>query len=400
MSLLTIDEPAVPVRHPLWSARHALWALGFRPFYLLAAAFAALAIPLWVAVNLGWGPAWPSLGLGWHMHEMVFGFGLAVIIGFLFTAGGNWTGLPTPKGYHLAALAALWLAGRIALVAFPGAVAALIDLAFLPLAAWPLYSVLKRSGNKRNMFLVGLLGLLTLANALFHAASLGWLALSPVTPVHGAILIISMIEAVIGGRVIPMFTTNGVPGVKPVVVAKRDKIVIGLSALAGLAWVSGVPAIVAAPLAIAAGCATMLRVAGWKGHKTLHVALVWILHVSYAWIGIGFMLLGLAAVGLVTSSAAFHALGVGAMAGLIVGMMTRTTRGHTGRVMKAGRSEPWMYWLIQLAALLRVVAALTGGTPRNAALLVSGLCWSLSLLLFLVVYTPYLWRARIDGKEG
>ena len=400
MSLLTIEEPVAPDHQPLWSATHPVWALGFRPFYLLAALLAVLAVPLWLASYLGWFTGMARVTLAWHMHEMVFGMAIAVVVGFLFTAARNWTGLPTPKGRHLAALALVWLAGRVAMLCAPAAVAAPVDLLFLPLAAWPLYRVLRDSGNKRNMFLVGLLGLLTLANALFHAALLGWLAISPVTPVHAAILVIVIIESVIGGRVIPMFTTNGAPGVKPVVRPRHDRIALALVATAALAWVFGAPAPLRAALCLLAACAIMLRLAGWQSHRTLHVPLLWILHLSYAWIPLGFILLGLAALGLVAASTAFHALAVGSMAGLIIGMMTRTTLGHTGRVLKAGRAEPVMFVLIQAGAVARVLAAFAPGAWRDAALLISMLCWCAAFALYLAVYAPYLLKARIDGKEG
>lgn len=399
MSLLTIEEPAAPVHQAPWSAQHPVWALGFRPFYILTAAFAALAVPLWLAQYFGW-VTWSHGGLGWHAHEMVYGMAIAVIVGFLFTAGRNWTNLWTPRGTHLAALAGLWLAGRIFMLAAPPLAAAVVDLLFLPLAAWPLYKVLKQSGNKRNLFLVFLLGLLTLANATFHAATLGWIAVSPLSPVHAAILVIVVIEAVIGGRVIPMFTTNGAPGSKPVVRPRYDKVALGLTVAASVAYLLPLPGPIAAALMMAAACAMLLRLVGWQPQRTLHVPLLWILHVGYAWIALGFGLLSLAALGIGTASAGFHALAVGSMAGLVVGMMTRTTLGHTGRMLKTGRYEPVMYLLIQAGAVLRLFAQFAPGSWRNAALLVSGVCWSLSFVLFLLVYAPYLWRARIDGREG
>lgn len=398
MSLLTIDEPAVPVHRPLWSATHPVWALGFRPFYILAAALSVLAVPLWLAQYMGWFKGLANISVGWHMHEMVFGFAIAVIVGFLFTAARNWTGLPTPRGRHLAALALVWLAGRAAMLLAPPLLAALVDLLFLPLAAWPLLRVIRQSGNTRNMFLVVLLGLLTLANAAYHAAAMGALAVSIMTPVHAAILVIVLIESVIGGRVIPMFTTNGAPGVKPVVRPRHDQIALALVASSGIAWVAGAPGPLSAALCMLAACAVMLRLAGWQSHRTLHVPLLWILHLSYAWIPLGFVLLGLAALGIGAASTAFHALAVGSMGGLIIGMMTRTTLGHTGRMLKAGRCEPAMFVLIQVGALARVLAAFVPW--RDAALLLSGAAWCVAFALYLAVYAPYLMKARIDGKEG
>ncbi|HYD95815.1 MAG TPA: NnrS family protein [Noviherbaspirillum sp.] len=398
MTLLRIDEPQQAADNNTSFSHHPLFRLGFRPFYLLAAAFAAVSVPVWVARYYGMASFLTHVDLNWHMHEMTFGFALAVIIGFLFTAGRNWTGLWTPRRGHLAALAGLWLAGRIAMLAAPAWLAAIVDLLFLPLAAWPIYRVLQRTGNKRNMFLVGLLGLLTLVNACFHAAVLGLISASSVTPIHAAVLIIVMIESVIGGRVIPGFTANAVPGVKPVTDARQDKISLTLTALAALAWLAQLPAPFVASLAIAAACAQTMRLAGWKSHVTVRNPMLWILHLSYAWIPVGFFLLGLAAIDVVAATSAFHALAIGSMAGLIIGMITRTALGHTGRQLKAGRSEFAMYLLVQCGVLARLLAA--AGVMRTPMLLAAAACWSAAFLLYVAVYAPYLMAPRVDGREG
>lgn len=403
MAIISISEPSLPPAAKAaspWRPGHAFWQLGFRPFYLLAAIFAAISVPLWLASYFGLLQGGLQVGLGWHMHEMVFGFAVAVVVGFLFTAGRNWTGLDTPRGAHLMALAALWLAGRIALYAAPGVTAAVIDWLFLPLAAWPLFLVLHRSGNHRNLFLVVLLALLALANGLYHAASLGAVALSPATPVQAAILIIVVIESVLGARVIPMFTRNGAPGSTPVSNPKRALVAVGLMAAAGISWLLGAPGVVTAPLALCAGGVSLANLLAWQPQRTLRVPLLWILHLSYAWIGIGFVLLALASLHIVTTSAAFHALTVGSMAGLIIGMTTRTTLGHTGRPLKAGRMEACMYWLVQLGAVARLLAAIGPSSLVLPALVAAGVMWSLAFVLYALTYAPYLWRPRVDGKEG
>lgn len=400
MTLLTIDEPTPPARHPIWSASHAFWALGFRPFYVLAAALAVAAVPAWLGRYLGWTSALPNITLGWHMHEMVFGFAAAVVVGFLFTAGRAWTGLWTPRGLHLAALSLLWLGGRAAMLAGPAWLGALLDGLFLPAAAWSMFRVLQRAGNKRNMFLAGLLLLLATANLLYHAAAMELLPVSIVTPIHAGILLIVVIEAVIGGRVIPMFTDNAAPGPKSVVRPRADQVALALLAAASLAWIAGAPGLLTAALCICAACGLALRLYRWKPLRSAANPLLWVLHLSYGWIPLGLVLLGLAAAGYGAASTAFHALAVGSMAGLIVGMITRTTLGHTGRRLQAGRAETAMYALIQAGALIRVLAGPAPASWRTALLLASGLCWTLSFAVYLAVYTPYLWRARIDGKEG
>ncbi|RZI42742.1 NnrS family protein [Herbaspirillum sp. HC18] len=398
MSLIRIEEPQPPAETQASFSLHPVFRLGFRPFYLLAAAFAAVSIPVWVLRYFGMADFLPRVDLNWHMHEMAFGFAIAVIIGFLFTAGRNWTGLWTPRRGHLAALAGLWLAGRLAMLLAPAWLAAIVDLLFIPCAAYPIYRVLQRAGNKRNMFLVGLLALLTTVNAVFHASVLGLIQVSSIAPIHAAILIIVMIESVIGGRVIPGFTANAVPGVKPVTDARQDHISVALTALAAIAWIAHFPAPLAAALAVAAACAQLMRLAGWKPYATLGNPLLWILHLSYAWISVGLFLMGLAAIGLATTSAAFHALTIGSMAGLIIGMITRTALGHTGRQLKAGRSEFVMYVLVQFGVIARVLAAV--GVMRSQMLVVAAVCWSAAFLLYVAVYAPYLISPRVDGREG
>jgi uncharacterized protein involved in response to NO len=321
-------------------------------------------------------------------------------VGFLYTAGRNWTGLWTPRGAQLGAIVALWIVGRAAMFAAPPPVAAAVDIAFLPVAAWPLYRVLKQSNNKRNMFLVVLLGLLALANAVFHASVLGWLDVAPTRPVYAAIIVVVVIEAAIGGRVIPMFTSNAVPGVKTVSSARTDKLALGLTAAAGLAWALALPAVLTALLALGAAAAQAVRLAGWKPLSTLRNPLLWILHVSYAWIPFGFLLLACAQFGVLPQSAAIHVLGLGALGGLILGMITRTALGHTGRALAAGPKETAMYVLVQLAVLLRLVAALAPDSARNVSLVGAAVCWTAAFTLYAVVYGPYLCRPRVDGREG
>ena len=398
MSLLRIEDPAASqARGPLHD--HPFLALGFRPFYLLGAAFAGIAVPAWTASTLGW-VASARLNLLWHMHEMLFGFVIAIVIGFLYTAGRNWTGLWTPRGGHLAALAVLWIAGRVAMVALPVPLAAAVDLAFLPLATLPLYRVIRRAGNARNLVMVVLLAVLALANAAFHASVLGWLALSPMQPLYAAIVAVIVIESVLGGRVIPNFTANAVRGVRTVSYPRLEKASLVLTAATGLVWAVLPLSLPLGLLALATAVVQAARMAGWKPLCTLGNPLLWILHLSYAWIPAGFGVLALACFGLAPHSAAVHLLAVGAMGGLIIGMITRTTLGHTGRMLKAGKAETAMYLLLQAGVLARLAAALGDAGLREWGLVLATACWSLAFALFCVVYGPYLVRPRVDGREG
>ncbi|MFD2273274.1 NnrS family protein [Undibacterium arcticum] len=319
--------------------------------------------------------------------------------------------MPTPHGRHLAALCALWIAGRVAMLMADPVVAAAIDLAFIPCAAWPLWGVLRQAGNRRNLLLIVFLALLSVVNGLFHAANLGWIAVSPTLAIQTAILIVVMVETVIGGRVIPVFTKkNTVSGSQPAMRPQLDRVALdrvaldrvalALVALTAIAWLCRFPGDVIAIVAVLAAGAQSLRLASWTPQRSWRHPLLWILHLSYAWIPLGLVLIALTALHIVPESSAFHALAIGAMAGLIIGMLTRTALGHTGRPLQAGRREVAMYVLIQIGAVARLCANITSLDIRASALLAATLCWTCAFLLYLLVYGPYLLHARIDGKEG
>ena len=380
--------------------------LGFRPFYLAAAAFAALAVPWWVAHLLG-GVALPAstAPLLWHAHEMLFGFAAAVIVGFLLTAGKAWTGQPTPRGAALGALVLLWLAARAAALGVFGSyplLAAALDLALLPIVAAVLARVLLRARNRRNLPLVGLLLALTAANAAFHASVLGWLALDPLRPLHAALAIIVMIECVMAGRVVPAFTESATPGLKlqgPVHLPTATLVATG----AGLAAWALLPAgalatFFTAKLLVLAALLHLALQWHWKPLATRARPILWVLHLAYAWIPVGFLLLAVAALGWLPASAGIHALAVGATGGLVIGMLTRTARGHTGRPLQVGRIEVLAYVLVALAAVLRVAGPMV--LPPAWAWSAAAAAWSAAFALYLWVFTPWLTRTRIDGKDG
>lgn len=379
----------------------ALFALGFRPLYLLAALFAALGVPLWIAQFAGLlpGPAWLPAML-WHGHEMVYGFAIAVIAGFLFTAGQNWTGLPTPKGWKLAAICLLWVAARIANYTAPPLVAMVLDAAFLLSVMVPLGSVLWRSGNTRNLFVLAILTAFLVANSLFHLSLPGRLPFDPLTPLHFAIFVIVMLESVIAGRVVPMFTANAVRGVRQWRNEQLDALAIGATGAALLLVLGNAgPGLTAAACAVAATLQAT-RLAGWNPWATRHNPLLWILHLAYAWIPVGLLLLAFAALGKLPQSAGLHALTIGSMGGLIIGMMTRTALGHTGRLLAAGRAETAMFVLVQLAAVLRVAPVLFEGLPWMAFVTAASVCWSAAFALYFATYAPKLIAPRVDGRPG
>ncbi len=379
--------------------------LGFRPFYLGATLFALLAIPLWVALFLGQLQLTMALPpMLWHAHEMLFGFVIAVILGFLLTAVKAWTGLATPRGVFLGALAMLWLAARVAAVTGPYSVYAVLDLLLLPLVAAVLTQLLLRARNRRNLPLAAMLMLLALVNGAFHLTVIGVIDIAPMTPLYAALALIVMIECVIAGRVIPAFTMSATPGLKLIVTPLVERATLSLTALALLLWVFA-PASAgwnaAGGLAFSlAAVAHALRLRQWRPAVTRHRPILWILHVSYAWIGLGMALLAMAQLGWMGTSAGVHALAIGATAGLIIGMVTRTARGHTGRALQVSRPEVAAYGLVVVAAAVRVLLPLAVPQWLPWALVVSAVAWTLAFAIYLFIYTPWLLQTRFDGKDG
>lgn len=378
----------------------ALWALGFRPFYLLAALLALLSVPLWALQFSGWlSGAWLR-GPAWHAHEMVFGYALAVVIGFLFTAGRNWSGQPTPTGRPLMALALLWLAARV-LVLTPYAWAALLANVAVPwLAAWGLWRALRAGGNRRNYFFVALLVLIGVAAGVLHLRLMGRLDLGAGLGLPLALDVLLFMVAVMAGRVVPMFSNNGVPGLNARRDARVEKAALG-SVLALIAFDAlGIDGLLLVALLLAALLAHGLRWLLWQPWGTLRNPLVWVLHAAYLWLPVHLALRASAALGWSAAGPATHALTVGLLGLVTLGMITRTALGHTGRPLRAGRIELFAYLAMLLAAIVRVFLPLFA----PALLVISAECsaalWSLAFALYLWRYTPMLLRPRADGQPG
>ena len=378
----------------------ALWQLGFRPFYLLASAFAALSVPLW-ALQYAGRLGTPYLqGPLWHAHEMLFGFALAVIVGFLFTAGRNWTARPTPTGGALAALALLWVAGRVLVLTPYAAAAAVANVAFPLAAAIALAIPFVAAGNRRNYFFIGLLGLLSAAAAWVHLALLGVLPWPGRVGLQVALDVVLFIVAVMAGRVVPMFTNNGVPGAAATRYALLEKAALG-SVLALLAAdAMQLPGLVVGGIAAVACIAHGWRWLRWQPWKTLRVPIVWVLHAAYLWIPVHLALRVMAEMGWIAAIASTHALTAGAFGGMIIGMMTRTARGHTARPLHADAFDVACYALVLLGALVRVAVPLLAPAFTVGSVLLSALLWSGGFALYAVRYAPVLMRPRLDGKPG
>ena len=396
--MLKIENPQ-PQPTPA-SGGFALWNLGFRPFYLLASVYAAASVALWACEYAGYLRTPYLRNPLWHGHEMLFGYTIAVVAGFLFTAVRNWTGRPTPAGPVLAGFALLWIAGR-ALVFTPYALAsALVNAAFPVAVAIGIAGPLLQSGNRRNYFFVGLLLAVGLVELALHLSQLGALRWPARASLQAGLDIVLFVIAVMGGRVIPMFTNNAIPDAQAVRKPWLERLALG--GVLALLGADLLPAPDAA-LAALAGCVAVVHAARlylWHPWRTLARPLVWVLHVSYAWVVIHLVLRALAATGLVSESLALHALTVGVIGGMTIGMMTRTARGHTGRPLVADGFEVTCYVLVQLAAVVRVFGGMLLPGAYLATVIVSAACWSAAFALYAVRYWAVLSRPRLDGKPG
>jgi uncharacterized protein involved in response to NO len=371
----------------------ALLRQGFRPFFLGAAVWALAAITLWIAAlqgNVVLRTAFDPVA--WHVHEMLFGFVVAAIAGFLLTAIPNWTGRMPLQGPRLALLIVVWLAGRLAVLgseAIGTGTAAVLDLGFLALLLGVVLREILAGRNWRNLPMpVVLLGLLV-ANALTHADAAGIAATGPLGQRLGIGIVILLISLV-GGRIIPSFTLNWLKkrgeARLPARFGAPDRVALGLLAAALAAWVLAPESHVAGAAMVGAGLAALIRLTRWRGHLTLVEPLVWSLHLGYVWVPIGLLLTGFSAfLPDVPQIAGLHALTAGAMGGMTLAVMTRATLGHTGRPLIADRWTAAAYLLVAAAAALRVAAPFSAD-GYLALLWAAGLAWCAAFGLFAVHY--------------
>lgn len=378
----------------------ALWNLGFRPFYLVASLFASSSILFWVCQYSGHVPSEFLRSPAWHGHEMLFGYTMAVLAGFLLTAVSNWTGRPTATHGALMGLTTLWVAGRVLALTPFELVTAMVNVAFPVALAFGIGRAIVQSRNHRNYFFLALLALLSIAVLAFHLSHLDLLPWPERASLQVGLDVVLFIMAVIGGRVIPMFTNNGVPGAQ----ATRNPIVervalIGALVLIGIDMLPA-PGKLVAVIAFIVALAHAIRLYLWRPHRTRGVPLVWVLHLAYAWI-VGYLVLrGLAELGFIEEVFAVHALTIGAIGGMTIGMMTRTARGHTGRPLKADRYEVTCFTLIAIAAFTRVFGGIWLSGAYVFTVMLSGVCWSIAFALYAFRYWPILSRVRADGKPG
>ncbi len=389
------------------------FSYGFRPFFLLAGLLAVLGMALWLlAIN---GSPWPvqaSRSTFWHAHEMGLGFGGAVMAGFILTAGANWTGRPPIRGPLLACLVVAWLCGRAAMLysgLLPATLTMLLDLLFPVLFGLLVTREIVGARNRRNYGVLAIVWTLTAFTALYHVAAIGLLSEESAADMQRIVArlfvyLLAVLITVLGGRVIPGFTgswlrmrgVSNLPRIKPWL----ETCIMPLTAAAGISQALMPDGIVTAALCMNAGIAHLLRLAGWRGLATAAEPLLLVLHIAYLWLAIGFMLLGAVALGLpLSETAALHALTIGGISGIILGMMTRVALGHTGRPLHAARIIQLAYVLLGFSALVRAFGPLSA-TGSTLAYTGAGLLWIASFSLFLWHYAPILTRPRADQPNG
>lgn len=398
------SSPRKPVPRGLAHSGPIILAYGFRPFFLAAGLWAVLAMGLWIAALASGLPIGGSYGgAAWHAHEMLFGYSSAALAGFLLTAIPNWTGRLPVSGAPLALLFAVWLAGRLALIApdllgLPLAIAA--DCAFLPLLLTICLREIVAGRKWRDLKVLAGLAALALANAGFHALIVwnGDTGLASRLAISAYVMLIG----IVGGRIVPSFTRNWL--------AKRHVITLPapydrldtftlLAALPALALWIALPGHWATSLAaIAAGLLHLSRLGRWQGWRTGAERLVLVLHLAYLFLPLGFFAIALAPPGWLDPASALHVFTIGAIGLMTLAVMSRATRGHTGLPLTAPASTAASYALLLAAALLRPAAMLF---PDFAMRLIeiSGLFWMAAFTLYVIEYAPAILGRRKPRAE-
>lgn len=378
----------------------AFFSYGFRPFFLGAALFAGVAVPAWILLLTGVGESeFFSAARQWHVHEMVFGFLPAVIIGFLLTAIPNWTDRTPIRGRQLRRLCTLWLAGRL-VMAIPfltPLLSAFVDAAFLVIAAGLVWREIAGGKSWSHALIGGLISLYAGANILFHVLALSGAATE--LPERMALGLDMVLLALIGGRVIPNFTRAFLAEVgmseQPAPFSRFDGLAVVLVGTASVSWTVQPQAMVTGGLLVAAGLTNLGRLLRWYGWLTWREPLALILHLGYGWLVMSLLALGGAILGLgLPATDAVHALTTGAVGVMTLAIMTRASLGHTGRPKHAGPLTVCIYLLVNLGAMVRVFGPCFD-LSTNLVLGFAAISWSGAYLLFALVYGPFLLRPSI-----
>ncbi len=377
-----------------------LFSAGYRVFFPLGALAAVSLLSYWILLVTGTVDYLPShfSPVSWHQHEMIFGMVVAVIIGFLYTAVPNWTGRSTPTGLPLAVLGVVWILGRVTVfygAALPLWLPLVIDSMFLPLAIIGIIVALVGSKNKRNYFLPVLFMLFSILNITSHLAAIEWIELDERRIFLAATLFIVFLLNVIGGRIIPNFTKGKYGHIEMTTPA----VLLPLSALSifalAMSFLMGAGQGTIGSIAAVAGLTTLLRFLSWRGWKVAHDPLLFILHLGYLWIPVGFLLIAYSSfTGLFPVSYAMHAFTVGAIGSLTLGVMSRASLGHSGLPLDNAPILTVIFICINLAAISRVIIPIVTDADYLTILNGAASLWIAAYALFLVRFILIFLRPR------
>lgn len=392
--------------------RFVLFSEGFRVFFLSAAIFSLFAMAIWLgwlAIHAAGGALtytpFASPPHQWHAHEMVFGYGGAVLAGFFLTAVPNWTGTAPSCTAFIAGLAGVWLAGRTAMLVsseLPAALVMAVDVAFLPCLGLNILTNLLKRPKPQNMLFLALLAMMTAGNVLVH---LEWSGVAFQTARQGTmtgLLTLAAMIAVLGGRITPGFTKNamtraGVESGLPVSHAKLDIAGVGSAILLALLVAFDPPEILLGVVAAIAALANGARLAGWRTSAVLDQPILWSLHLGFAMLAAGYAALAMAWLGLgIGATAALHVMGIGAIGGMTLAVMSRAALGHTGRPLVVNRPIALAYGLTALAALVRALGPVVAPERYFSVMFVSGGLWIIVFAIFIAVYAPIVTAPRAD----
>lgn len=384
------------------------FAYGFRPFFLLAGIYAAVAIAIWLSMyRLGVTPLDGLPPQYWHAHEMIYGFIAAAVAGFMLTAVPSWTGSRGFGGRPLQALVLAWLVGRVAFMlagSIPLYVLAVVELVFLPGVMLTVAPSLLRASN-RNTPLLLLLLFFWAGDALFlFGVAEGRIDLSA-RGLRAGLDLVLVLLTIIGGRIVPAFTRNALRagGIEVKLDSSKllNRVAVGLMIAYALADIAAPHHAVTAGIAGAAAIAQLWRLAGWQGWRSRSKPIVWILHLAYLWIPVGLALKALSVFGGPGWGVHWlHALGAGAAGTMILAVMTRASLGHTGRPLEVRPQITLAYVTLTLAVAVRVFGPALLPLDYATTVFVAGALWVLSFLLFVGIYAPILLKPRADGKPG
>lgn len=384
-----------------------LFNLGFRPFFLCASLYAAISVLVWGLIYTGklqhhFVFSSPMI---WHAHEMVFGYAVAVIAGFLLTAVKNWTGIQTPNGWKLLSLVLIWLFAR--LLAFVPNHSLFhwqfaLDNVFLILLILSIAIPIIKSGNKRNLVIVTKIILILASNIVFYLGVIGYLEDGERIGLYSAIYLILALILTLARRVIPTFIERGVG--YPVTLRNSTWVDLSSLFLFLIFWIAEIIEPNSGVVAVLAGLLFVIhsiRLSGWHTSGIWKQPLLWVLFIAYGFLTLGFLLKALAWFIDVSPSLALHAFTYGGIGMITIGMMARVTLGHTGREIYApAKIHSVMFVSLLIGAIIRVLVPLFEPMQYSLWITLSYLLWSFAFGLFVINYAPKLIQARVDGKPG